>query len=676
MLRTRIPAVLLCLATLCCLNACNGGLAPADAEAGPAGGTPTGTAPLAQRVVPVSGQVEGASAEQLKPGLQADLTEAGGGLTLELDRDALLSRLGPLGSREEIGAVGAGHSIELERPADSGEAVYYEARRADGGGNKVSMGAAKLEPGLLPCPVVFVRQNPTGTMGPMMLFRNLQPIWNLQDQAIMRLDPDGTLTQLLAISDRPIQDLEVNFDGTKIAFSMRELGSNDMELFEVNSDGTNLTQLTFNKYNDGEPTYLPDGRLMFTSERFGIGDFYDGNSVVPQLFVLDRFTGEERLVHLAMNGCFSPIVANNGQVYFVSWDTRLNVRGPRFNRFTIWVMDPDGTKAFPVFGSHICRDNVDCFIDVSQCADNDLLCIHTNFDIPGVGRAHHEQYGSGTVMRVDPLGNPDFPTYRYLTPREIVDGAAENTLGRYKFPVELPGGDILLSYAPGPVWDDGNNPPPDFGLYVLRGDGSLEKACDAPGIWEIGALPLIQREVPPVLGDRTLGPDTPDWGEFACQNIFDRGGDMRQGQPRPEDGPWKLRIIQALKTRGIPTGVPGEFDFNDGTFGPLHDGPVIGEYPVAEDGSFRIRVPANLLLTWELVDGKGRVAVRERMYNMVRPGETATCAGCHPRIDVKHDLDLSRKAFQPGGEGFHDLRGLFQDFESTFIDNTPVIDPL
>ena len=46
---------------------------------------------------------------------------------------------------------------------------------------------------------------------------------------------------------------------------------------------------------------------------------------------------------------------------------------------------------------------------------------------------------------------------------------------------------------------------------------------------------------------------------------------------------------------------------------------VIGEYPVAEDGSFRIRMPANTPVTWELVDGRGRVAVRERMFNIVRP---------------------------------------------------------
>ncbi|MCC7478690.1 PD40 domain-containing protein [bacterium] len=624
------------------------------------------------RTIPLSGHVDGAGKDELLPGVVASVKRDPDGLSLSVDRNAELQRLGPQGERSQIGSISPGQNLSLSGAGSKGEAVYYEA--SSGSGNKVSMGITDIDPGVLPCPIVFVRQNPTGVTGPMQTFRNLQSPWNYQDQAIMRLDPDGTLTQLLAISDRPMQDLEVSFDASRVMFTMREFGGDDLELFEMNIDGTNLTQLTFNEYDDGEPTYLPDGRVLFTSERFGVGDFYDSGSQVPQLFVLDRFTGEERLVHIASDGCFNPIVAHNGQLYFVSWDTRINIQGPRFNRFTIWRMDPDGTDAFPVFGSHIARDNVDCFIDVRERADHHLLCVHTNFDIPGIGRAHHENYGAGSILDVDPLGNPDFPTYRYLTPREIVDSGPENTLGRYKFPVELPGGDILVSYATGDVWEDHgdeNDVVPDFGLYVMDGStGELTKVCDGAGIWEIGGMPLLQRQVPPVIPDSTLRPGVEAWGEFACMDIFDRNGDMRQGHPKPEDGPWKVRVFQALKTRGIPTGDPDRLEFDHGNFTPMAEGPMIGEYPVAEDGSFRIRIPADTPITWELVDGRGRVAVRERMFNMVRPGETRTCAGCHARIDVKHNIDLSKSAFKPNGEGFSDLRGLFDDFVNTVVDNT------
>lgn len=666
--RTRL-AGLCSLSLLLLLGACGGGKSATTAAPD---NDSTGLI-NANRSIPVTGHVDGATEGDLAPGVVASIKGGSDGLSLSVDRKSELMQLGPQGSRIPVGSAEPGQPLKLAGPSGTGNAVYYEAA-AQNGGNKVSMGAADITPGLLPCPIVFIRQEPTDVHGPMMTFRNLQSPWNYQQQAIMRLDPDGTLTQLLAITDRPMQDLEVSYDGKKIAFTMREFGGDDLELFEMNIDGTNLTQLTFNDFDDGEPTYLPDGRILFTSERYGIGDFYDSGTEVPQMFVLDRFTGEERLVHLAADGCFNPIVADNGQIYFVSWDTRINIQGPRFNRFTIWRMDPDGTDSFPVFGSHIARDDVDCFIDVRETHDHQLLCVHTNFDIPGIGRAHHENYGSGSVMLVDPQGNPDFPTYRYLTPREIVDSGPENTLGRYKFPTELPDGKILVTYAPGDVWEDHNNAndtPPDFGLYILdRDSGDLTKLCDAAGIWELGGTPLISRNVPPVIPDITVKPGTPDYGEFACENIFDRNGDMRQGHPLPEDGPWKVRVMQALKTRGIPTGDPDRLEFNHGTFTPMAQGPVIGEYPVAADGSFRIRIPADTPITWELVDGKGRVAVRERMFNMVRPGETRTCAGCHARIDVKHNIDLSKSAFKPNGAGFSDLRGLFEDFVNTVVDNT------
>lgn len=634
----------------------------------------TGSLATAGRTAPFFGPVPGLSSEQQQPGVDTTSRLTTDGLAIELAQSATLSQVQPDGSAAPVATLVAGGEITLPRPGQAGEAVYYEARRADGSGNKVTLGISDFPPGTLPCPVLFLRCDPrTDTGAPMMTFRNLGH-WNDEGQVLMRLDPDGKLTQVLAITGRPMQDFEASYDARKILFTMREFSGDDMEIFEMNADGTNLTQLTHNETDDGEPTYLPDGRILFTSKRLGLGDFYDAGTEVPQLYVLDPFTGSERLVHIAADGVFNPSVAANGQIYFTSWDTRINLNGPRFNRFVIWRMDPDGTDAFPVFGSHIARDDVDCFIDPREAADGMLYAVHTNFDIPGIGRAHHENFGAGSVIKLDPLGNPDFPTYKYITPRAIVDSGPANTLGRYKFPVPLPGGGVLVSYAPGKVWsEDGDTlaDAPDWGLYKLSDDGSKVKLCDAPGLWEIGAVPLLARAVPPVIPDITLPAEQAgqEWGEFACENIFDRAGDMRQGHPRPEDGPWKLRVMQGLRTDGVPTGDPGRLEFDGRNFPVISQGPVIGEYPVASDGSFRIRIPADTPITWELVDGFGRVAVRERMFNMVRPGETRTCAGCHAAIDIKHNINLSAKAFKPNGEGFSDLRGLFEDFATALVDN-------
>ncbi|MCB1221815.1 MAG: hypothetical protein H7A35_08485 [Planctomycetales bacterium] len=653
------------------LASCGGNTSVPEQQVLPAVATPAGQEGVLLsdegRRLPVVGKVDGIDQSQLEPGVVTSIQKDAEGLSVEVDRDAVVRRIEADLSRSTITQLAAGQSATLALDART---EYFELDNGEGG-NKVTMGASEFPDGVLDQPILFIKSNPVDNPNrtPFMAFRNLGRNF-FADQTIMRLDPDGTLTQVLTISDRPMQDLELSYDGKKLLLAMREFGGSDMELFEVNIDGTNLTQLTFNDYDDGEPTYLPSGDILFTSERYGIGDFYDAGTQVPHMHILDRFTGEERQIHISSNGAFNPIVSHTGEILFISWDTRINIAGPRYNRFVVWKMLPDGRFAFPVFGSHIVRDSIDCFVDLSETYDHQMLLTHTNFNLPTGGRAHHENYGAGAIVKADPAGNPDFPSYSYLTEKGMVDAGDWNTYGRYKFPVGLPDGRILVSYAPGAVWNESEGDQPDFGIYIMDEDGSnLTAICDAEGITEFGAIPLMPRTIPPVIPDETKNAE--DWGEFACENIFDRGGDQRQGNVLPEDGPWTLRVKQVRRVDGLPNGDPGDFSFGNHNFPLMGESNLIGEYPVAPDGSFRIRIPANTPITWELVDGTGRVAVRERMFNSVQPGEVHTCAGCHGRIDIQNNIDLGRQAFKPTGPGFHDLRGLFEDFYGTVIDNTP-----
>src|SRR5690606_19010976 len=130
-------------------------------------------------------------------GVDASVSQLGGELSLSVDRAARLLKVGPDGQRIEVAQLGAQESISLPAAAASGEAVYYEAEPV-AGGNKVVMADGDPPAGLLPCPIIFIRQNtienPNRT--PFMAFRNLG-MHMFEDQAVMRLDPDGTLTQVL-----------------------------------------------------------------------------------------------------------------------------------------------------------------------------------------------------------------------------------------------------------------------------------------------------------------------------------------------------------------------------------------------------------------------------------------------------------------------------------------------
>ncbi|HEY0857415.1 MAG TPA: hypothetical protein VGE16_10170 [Albitalea sp.] len=56
---------------------------------------------------------------------------------------------------------------------------------------------------------------------------------------------------------------------------------------------------------------------------------------------------------------------------------------------------------------------------------------------------------------------------------------------------------------------------------------------------------------------------------------------------------------------------------------------IIGYAPVEPDGSFKLRVPADIPLALAIVDAQGRAFQTHTNWIQVRPGERRTCDGCH-----------------------------------------------
>jgi len=75
------------------------------------------------------------------------------------------------------------------------------------------------------------------------------------------------VTVLLDDPGGSIRDPQMHYDGEKILFSYRPDGTDYFHLYEINVDGGGLRQLTFGQYDDIEPTYLPNGKIMFCSSR-------------------------------------------------------------------------------------------------------------------------------------------------------------------------------------------------------------------------------------------------------------------------------------------------------------------------------------------------------------------------------------------------------------------------
>ena len=78
----------------------------------------------------------------------------------------------------------------------------------------------------------------------------------------------GKVTTLVEAPNGIVRDPDVHFDGKRIVFSMRRQIEEDFHIWEINSDGTGLRQLTrATNVSDVDPLYLPDDRIAFTSTR-------------------------------------------------------------------------------------------------------------------------------------------------------------------------------------------------------------------------------------------------------------------------------------------------------------------------------------------------------------------------------------------------------------------------
>lgn len=113
---------------------------------------------------------------------------------------------------------------------------------------------------------------------------------------IYSMNSDGSnLTRLTFFS--PASDLSPSFnpDGSKIVFESNRDGNN--EIYLMNSDGSNQIRLTANLSFDGRPDFSPDGsKIVFQTERDSNSEIYlmnsDGSNPTRLTFTQPAFDGE------------------------------------------------------------------------------------------------------------------------------------------------------------------------------------------------------------------------------------------------------------------------------------------------------------------------------------------------------------------------------------------------
>jgi hypothetical protein len=512
-------------------------------------------------------------------------------------------------------------------------------------------------------------------------------------------EPDGSIRTLIDGS-RPTADslflVDVNapavsYDAQRIVFAGLPQGQHRSQgsegylgawrLFVLNSDGSGLRQLTLSdqqldmgqfaaagggltSFDDSDPAWLPDGRIVFSSTRWPSYGHYSGVRAT-NLYVVDADGTNLRRITAERNGADRPLVDPlTGKIVYSRWwrnhrfptDSLAMVADPNGgyvqkdgltadrnnpvggetmfrNAWQATLINPDGTE-LELFTGQLRDEAANHIYGGGFAPDGSLYAnffpMYNMTEAAGFGGIRKYRRGAAAYQ---PIIGVTRLTQDYVHPSNPTSFGILK--GNYASEAEvLSDNRLVVSWA-----RDYNQ---DYGLYTLNADGSgLTKLYDNPGTAELRARALRPRPLPPIIPDRVsrvaslLPPGAA--GPYAADGTF-----VYDALNVYANAPVDTAIVSAP-----PVGSAKSIRFfidhqrtSPGSF-PNLDWPIlIGELSVNPDGSVNDpNAPANVPLFEQLRDPAGRVpltglpdangAAHVAGMNFGRPGAVARCVGCH-----------------------------------------------
>jgi hypothetical protein len=580
-------------------------------------------------------------------------------------------------------------------------------------------------------PIVFVSRQipPTGSIywsvprdmpgvGPYSRFRVAAP------GKLMIREPGGALRVLIDGSNPAPASLnlidvnapDVSYNGSKLVFAGLRAGSygsgplnnpGAWRIYTINVDGSGLQQVTFSDqnlnlsqaglpnslspYDDTDPVWLPDGRIVFSSTRWPSFAQYSGVRATNLYVVNANGSGLHRIT-AERNGADRPLIDPlTGKIVYARWwrnhrfalnsmSTITNPNGgyqqhdglttDRSNHVggadNLWrnawhaaVINPDGTGLAQWGGLHHTSDATHiyggAFTPQGELVAN-YFPMPNMSEASGFGGLRRYQRGPGSYT---PILGITSPTLDYVNPSN------PTSYGIYKGayaaePDVLPAdGRLVVSWAP-----DINQ---DYGLYVVNEDGSnLTLLYNNPGTAELRARLVRSRPLPPIIADSvTQVPSLlppPAAGPYNGDGVFVFDAlNVYANAPVDADIGNALSVGSAALIRFFidqQRSSPGSF--------PNLDWPIrLNELAIAPDGSVREpNAPANVPLFEQIRSADGTVplpsgpngegAAHVAGMNFGRPGTVARCVGCHSghtMIPVPaNDADAQWTNLAPGAQ--------------------------
>ncbi len=416
----------------------------------------------------------------------------------------------------------------------------------------------------------------------------------------------GSLQQLVATPQGQILDCDLSYDAKEILFSWKQNGEDSYHLYTINTDGTDLKQLTEGKWHDYNGCFLPDGGLAFLSTR-SVRFAYCWRSPVGVLYRLERDGSNVRRLSSSIVNDFTPSVRSDGRIIYSRWEY---VDKPAIPIQSLWTINPDGTGLAVFYGNRVLSPAT--FMEARSIPGRrETLCILTAHNGPA----------RGAVGLLDPAyGVNAQEALTNLTPElnigKVDQGSGNHVQGPYENPYPLDAQYFLVSKKGRIIVRD----------YAGRQQTTVVAPRDGLGFY--APTPLRLRERPPVI--TSMLPDKT--GEEGWATVFVQ--DVYNGlEPIVKRGEVKqICVVQEMKkTIRIPVELRAfDFQFPVISCGATYASKTVWGYvPVGEDGSACFQVPAGVPLYFMALDAEGRAVQRMRSFTHFMPGEVQGCVGCH-----------------------------------------------
>ena len=509
--------------------------------------------------------------------------------------------------------------------------------------------------------------NPDGTVtidvaggnGQVLDYQRYEPGGSLNLLSPVRAD--GTVTSLTSdFATADFNGADVSFDATQAVFSMKVDSNDHYHIYTVQlapgSDGKfEIHQKTAGDQDDINPIYLPGGLIAFvTNEMYTAmgtrADEYEHARAALQLATIsvDGGDADRHLFGQNLSHTVTPFLRYDGRIGFSQWEHFAST-----NDVKLRTVNPDGTQQVGIAGEFDGAQNdqgmgkpSDALFSVKEISPNVMVGIATSrertihagalvqIDARNVADPvcmDASQYASGGTVGHQCL-NDENVHYTVLTPNVPTDDSP-SPVGRYREPSVLPNGQLIVSWAAGPVNDlnEQSLTPPDFGIYLFDpATGENQLVYNDRTTWDLNAIAVAPHTEPVPIGNAQHQQDSTVPVLLGSINIAETDlneqvtGAQFNATPMAQalqQGAVAVRVIEGFSSEATGTGMFGLTMFEGAA--------VLGESPVFQDGSWLADVPSYVPIHLQPIDKYGLAIRTQQLWIQGVPNEDRRCIGCH-----------------------------------------------